>query len=303
MKRRLQLAACTIALAVYAAIAVKAQVSGVFFTEGWESGTMTQSFNSSFYGSLAPPQFSIDTQTFAGGARALRHRLSAGMTGDDVAYGTQHIGDARATPVLASGRGQHFYDLYVQYKVFYSSNFDTVTPVGKTFEIGTEDDRAHPEICCNPGFANYMTAYPSINRNWNVEVVNKQGPNNEWRGYVQNASGYNASNPYAMQTGRWYTMEVRRKLNDAGVDNGILQVWIDGTLVTDYSNVRFRVPWNGTYGVNMTYGTNWVMISDYMSSNRDESIYYDDVKLSTTYIGTGATPTAPRPPTNVRIIR
>jgi len=302
--RRLQLSASIAVLALYAGIAVNAQnpVSGIFFTEGWESGTMTQSFNSSFYGSLAPPQFSVDSQIFGGGTRALRHRLSAGMTGDDVAYGTQHIGDARATPVLAAGRGQHFYDLYIQYKVFYSSNFNT-TSVGKTLEIGTEDDRAHGEICCNPGFANYMTVYPSINRNWNVEVVNKQGPNNEWKGYVQNASGYSPSNVYAMQTGRWYTMEVRRKLNDAGVDNGILQVWIDGTLVSDYSNVRFRVPWNGTYGVNMTYGTNWVMISDYMSADRDESVYYDDVKFSTTYIGVGSTSAPPRPPTNVRIIR
>jgi hypothetical protein len=306
MARRLQLASCTAAIALYAALSVNAQnpVSGVFFNEGWESGTMTQSFNSAFYGSAAPPQFSVQNAFFASGTQALRHRLSAGMTGDDVAYATQHFGDARATPKLSVGSGQHFYDLYIQYKVFYSSNWDS-SPGGLTkgLEFGTEDDRAHPEICCNPGFANYVATYPPFGNAWNLEVVNKQGPSNQWIGYNQNASGYSTSNIFRIQTGRWYTFEVRRRLNDAGVDNGVLQMWVDGMLLINYSNVRFRVPWNGTYGANMTYGTNFVMISEYGPSNRDESVYYDDFKLSTTYIGTGGNTGAPRPPTNVRIIR
>ena len=298
------LAACTVALLVSAVLALQAQVSGVFFHETWESGTITQSFNSSWYGAAAPPQFSPSNQFAAGGTWSLRHRLSAGMTGDDVAYATQHFGDARGRPVLAAGAGQHFYDIYVQYRVFYSSNWDT-SPGGltKALEIATEDDRAHPEVCCNPGFANYIATYPPFGNDWNIEVVNKQGPGNQWIAYRQNASGYSSSNIFRIQAARWYTIEIRRRLNDAGVDNGILQMWIDGTLLINYSNVRFRVPWNGTYGANLNYGTNLVMISEYGPSNRDQSVYYDDFKLSTTYIGTAGGVPAPRPPTNVRITR
>jgi hypothetical protein len=304
MKRGLLLGACTAAFLVSAVLALHAQVSGVFFHETWESGTITQSFNSSWYGAAAPPQFSASNAFAAGGTWSLRHRLSAGMTGDDVAYATQHFGDARATPVLAAGAGQHFYDIYVQYRVFYSSNWDT-SPGGltKALEIATEDDRAHPEVCCNPGFANYIATYPPFGNDWNIEVVNKQGPGNQWIAYRQNASGYSSSNIFRIQAGRWYTIEIRRRLNDAGVDNGILQMWIDGTLLINYSNVRFRVPWNGTYGANFNYGTNLVMISEYGPSNRDQSVYYDDFKLSTTYIGAGGAVPAPRPPTNVRITR
>jgi hypothetical protein len=68
--------------------------------------------------------------------------------------------------------------------------------------------------------------------------------------------------------------------------------------------VLFRVPRNGSFGANFTYGTNWVMISDYalQGVSQNQSIYYDDVKLSTTYIGTGGTGTAPAAPTNLRIV-
>jgi hypothetical protein len=70
--------------------------------------------------------------------------------------------------------------------------------------------------------------------------------------------------------------------------------------------VLFRVPWDGTFGSNMAYGTNFAMISDYMAigSSRDQSIYYDDVKFSTTYIGVEpAGAGLPSAPTNLRILR
>jgi hypothetical protein len=307
MKRTLHLATCITALGLCATFVADAQgpVVGVFFNEGWESGSMTQSFNSAYYGSAAPPQFSVSTAFFApGGTSSLRHRLSAGMTGDDVAYATQHFGDATSTPRWSNGAGQHFYDLYVQYKVYYSNWDTTQAGLTKGIELGTEDGMAHNEVCCNPGFANYMAVYPMFGQDWSLEVVNKQGPGPEWIGYRQNSSGYSSSNVFRMQNGRWYTVEVRRKLNDAGVDNGIISMWVDGVLIIHYTNVRLRVPRNGSFGTDFTYGTNWVMISEYGPSSRDESVYYDDFKLSTSYIGVGST-TAPPPaaPTNVRIIR
>jgi len=139
----------------------------------------------------------------------------------------------------------------------------------------------------------------------NAEANNKQAPSGQWIGFNQNASGYNSANRFRMQLGRWYTVEVRRRLNDSGVDNGIFQMWIDGTLLMDHRTVRFRTPWNGTVGSNFTYGTNFVMISEWIfgdgGSTRDESVYYDDIKISTTYIG-GATSGLPSAPTNLRLI-
>jgi hypothetical protein len=83
-------------------------------------------------------------------------------------------------------------------------------------------------------------------------------------------------------------------------------MWIDGTLLSAYRAVRYRVPFNGSFGADLTYGTNFVMISDYVGEPvaSDQSAYYDDVKISTSYIGLGSAGiNPPGPPQNVRLIR
>lgn len=303
--KRLQVAAIALALVAGTAFTgAQTQVTGLFFNEGWESGSKTGSFNSDGFGSLAgSSQFLLQNSVRAAGQYALQHRLTAGMNGDSVNYGTQHIGDAPAGPVWPTGRGQHFYDLYVQYKVYYSPGFRFDTNY-KQFEIGTQDNYDQTGTCCNPWVANYLTIYASSGGAQLAETNNKGSATPQWIGWAQNTSGYSSSNRLTLQSGRWYTIEVRRMLNDPNVANGILQMWVDGVLVMDYRNVTFRVPRNGSYGANFTYGTNWVMISDYalQGVTQDQSIYYDDVKLSTTYIGTGSGGTPPSAPTNLRIV-
>jgi hypothetical protein len=121
--------------------------------------------------------------------------------------------------------------------------------------------------------------------------------------------GYSARSPLQLESGRWYTIEVRRKLNDAGADNGILQMWVDGVLIVNYQNARIRAPRNGSYGANYSYGTNWVMVSDYPANSvlQTQSTRDDDVKFSTTAIGAGTEPPPANPlpaaPSNLRISR
>ena len=307
IKQRVQCLACGLGIAM-GAMLLQAQttVDGQFFDEGWESGTRTQTFNSQYYGSASHSQFRLQSAFTGSGSWAFERVVTAGMAPGDFEGATQHIGDSQAGPVLAAGLGQHFYDLYVQYKVAYSPGFDFGTGY-KQLIIGTQDDRRHDQPCCNPWVAHYMTIYPphpSL-RGLLAEANNKQAATGQWIGFSQNAGGYSTTNPFTIQTGRFYTVEVRRRLNDAGQDNGIFQLWIDGTLISDYRDVRYRVPWNGTWGANFTFGTNFVMISDYSSTapTRNQSIYYDDVKISTRYIGTATTGRPPAPPTNVRMVR
>jgi hypothetical protein len=294
-----------LAAAIAATTLVHAQgVSGVFFTEGWESGNASSSFNSQTYGRLATSsQFSVQGAVRAAGSWALQHRLTSGLQVGQVQYATQHFGDAVTGPVHAAGAGQHFQDIYVQYKYYYSPGFD-VANIDKQLIIGTQDDRRHDNACCNPWVANYVTIFPVVGTRDQVAIVNnKQASSGQWINMSQNASGYGRGNRFTTQPGRWYTVEVRRRMNDSGVDNGIFQMWIDGTLLADYRTVRYRTPWNGSYGSNFSFGTNFAMISDYTEwpVDTDGSIYYDDVKFSTTYIGV-APSSLPTAPANVRII-
>ncbi|MGE3507819.1 MAG: hypothetical protein AB7N65_02935 [Vicinamibacterales bacterium] len=282
-------------------------VSGVFFSEGWESGSAAGSFNSAGFGNAAGlnTQFFLQNGNAGSGSWSLQHRLTAGQDPDSVAYATQHFGDAISGPVWPTGAGQHFFDIYVQYKIYYSPGFQFDAHGLKMLELGTQDNYNQTGVCCNPWVANYTTLYVTANGAPALEGNNKGAATPEWIGYPQNASGYTGSNPLRLQPGRWHTIEVRRRLNDAGADNGILQLWVDGVLVVDYRNARIRAPRVGAYGANYAYGTNWVMISDYphFAVPQSQSVSYDDVKISTTPIGSGVAIAPPRPPTNVRLVR
>lgn len=296
--------ALLVLLPVLAVSWLEAQTPAVFFNEGWESGNGSGTFNSSFYGGATGSQFSVQSGIKASGNYALRQLIPAGTQPGSIQYATQHIGDSLAGPVFSAGSGQHFQDLHVQYKVYYGPGFDFFGYTYKQLIIGTQDDRRHDNACCNPWVAHYMTIYPP-GRSLLAEANNKQAASGQWVGFSQNAGGFSDSNRLTFQTGRWYTVEVRRRLNDSGVNNGVFQMWVDGQIISDYRAVRYRTPWDGTFGSNFTYGTNFVMISDYGGPvNQDQTIYYDDIKFSTTYIGTGSpTIPAPAPPTNVRIVR
>jgi len=279
------------------------QASGVFFAESWESSAIARTFNSWSYGSTSGSQFSLQAPPVAIGNASLRHALTAGLSPGAIQYATQHIGDALAGPVYPAGQGQHFTDLYVQYKVRYGPDFD-LAQVPKQLIIGTQDDRRHDNVCCNPWVSHYLTVYPphSARGSLVAEANNKQAPSGQWVGMVQNRGGHSASNLLVTQPNRWYTVEVRRRLNDVGQDNGVFQMWVEGVLLSEHTTVRYRVPWNDTYGATATFGTNFVMISNYINngSSRDQSVFYDEVKFSTSYIGVGGA--LPAPPTNLRIL-
>jgi hypothetical protein len=285
--------------------------SGVFFTESWDSGTLANSFNSNNYGSLSQTgQHFLDTSVRASGTASVRHGYLTGMTGDSIEGGTQHFGDSPSSPVHSNGAGQHFYDIYFQYKFYYSPGFNFGNGHYKQFMLGTQDERRHDETCCIPFAAHYLMMMVERGGAVEVEAYNKESTSRPFVQLNPNAGGYNDSNRFIVQTGRWYTFEVRRRLNDPGVDNGIFQMWADGVLIADYRNVRFRIPRNGSFGSTATYGSNWLMLSGYTTNtvSQNQNAYYDDVKLSTTYIGAGGTPppppppTAPAAPTNLRVI-
>jgi hypothetical protein len=292
-----------VAIAVVACVSLASGVlvqaqGSIFFVEDWESG-FGRSFNSRYYGNTGGSQFQLQESVAAEGRSALEHRIPAGA---EIQYATQHFADAHQQPSWSARAGEHLMDLYVQYKVYYSPNWD-ISQIPKQLIIGTEDDRRHENACCNPWVANYLTIFPPFGTDdRNAEVNNKQAASGQWIVFRQNASGYGGSNRFGIRLGRWYTVEVRRRLNDMGADNGIFQMWIDGVLLFDYRNVRYRTPWNGTFGTTSSYGTNFVMISDYVGGGRTtttESVYYDDIKLSGSYIGVSRLPSQP---TNLRLI-
>jgi hypothetical protein len=80
--------------------------------------------------------------------------------------------------------------------------------------------------------------------------------------------------------GRWYCIETRMRLNDAGQANGIEEFWIDGRLEARRADLNFL----GAYD---DYGINTVMFENYWNggSPAAQERYFDDIVVSTAPIG------------------
>jgi len=84
----------------------------------------------------------------------------------------------------------------------------------------------------------------------------------------------------AGHVGRWYCVEARARLNDAGQSNGVFQLWIDGVLEAE----RTGLNWVGSF---TDYGINSVFFESYWNSGSPvaQERYFDNLVVSTQRIG------------------
>jgi hypothetical protein len=77
---------------------------------------------------------------------------------------------------------------------------------------------------------------------------------------------------------RWYCFELMIQCNTPGSRNGRVGIWIDGQLVADHPNLRFREveSLKARYVTLSTY-TSWV--------EPNQVLWYDDIVVATKYIG------------------
>jgi hypothetical protein len=80
------------------------------------------------------------------------------------------------------------------------------------------------------------------------------------------------------QRDRWYCYEIMIQCNNPGSRSGRVGIWLDGILVADHPNLRFRTTGSlkARYVTLSTY-TSWI--------ESNQVIWYDDIVVSTQYIG------------------
>ncbi|WKZ32640.1 MAG: heparin lyase I family protein [Thermodesulfobacteriota bacterium] len=270
----------------------------IFHFEGFESGESVPGFSGSSYGSIyGNPSYSIQGAEKASGSYALMHRFEAGQNGS---YATMLFGDS---PESLDSNNSSYQDIYIQFKLRYSPGYDFSAGNNKIVIIGTQDDVRHDNVCCNPWVANYITLHAGNSGSsgyFNVEGNNKKAATGQWFPLSPNISGYSVSNRYTIETGRWYTMEIHISLNAGSQPTGVFEMWIDGQKISYYDQVLYRVPKEGDFGTNTAFGINFVMLSHYLNSGapQDQAMYYDDIILSTSYIGERR----PSSPLNLRLM-
>lgn len=87
------------------------------------------------------------------------------------------------------------------------------------------------------------------------------------------------------QKGTWNTVEQRVRMNTPGVRNGILQVWMNGTLCIDLRDVMWRSSKRTTLKITQMYMTWYYGGGSTDAPSNDSYVFIDDAVLSRAYIG------------------
>jgi len=82
-----------------------------------------------------------------------------------------------------------------------------------------------------------------------------------------------------LERDRWYCLEHMIQANDVGQANGELAAWIDGKLYVHYTGLR----WRTSDDVKLKRFNLGVYVHH---AEKDNTVWYDDVALSTGYLGT-----------------
>ena len=101
--------------------------------------------------------------------------------------------------------------------------------------------------------------------------------------------------PVLAEPGQWYRVEQRVVMNTPGRRDGVMQAWLDGVLVLDRRNVRFREV--------ESFGIDAFQVATFFGGSerdwapvRDEVLYLDDVVISTVRPGQAAPSPSPTGP-------
>jgi hypothetical protein len=133
-----------------------------------------------------------------------------------------------------------------------------------------------------PGLMNVYVYWPEQASKWGDHFYpsGRVLPMSETRsGEATFGAGFVARPDFSPQTGRWYCYEYMVKANTLGRRDGRIAMWIDGKLIGDFQNLRFRDV--------ATLELDRVDLGVYIASNtkRANRKWVDDVVAATSYIG------------------
>jgi hypothetical protein len=80
------------------------------------------------------------------------------------------------------------------------------------------------------------------------------------------------------ESGRWYCYEFMVKANTPGLHDGRIACWLDGKLVSDFPNLRFR-------SVEDLKPNHVIIVAHSSSVRPNQTWWYDDIVAATSYIG------------------
>lgn len=186
-------------------------------------------------------------------------------------------------------KGEHE-ELYSSYRVKFKSGFDFVRGgklpglAGGTAPTGSDIANGKSGWTARMMWRTRFKGKPGEPRQSNAEVIS-------YAQYANSGSEENGTSEdkeywmrsrlsrVKLQSGTWYQVTQRIKLNDPGIPNGTIQIWLDGKQVLDQRDVLFRtVP---ELKIDIFYFSTFFGGGSSWASSKAETVYFDDFVIST----------------------
>ena len=92
---------------------------------------------------------------------------------------------------------------------------------------------------------------------------------------------------------RWYQITQRIVMNTPGEFDGIQQVWVDGVMVINEQNIRYRL--DDSFAIDQMYFSTFYGGNDDWSTSKDEEAFFDDFVITIPNGNTAPDPITPDP--------
>lgn len=177
-------------------------------------------------------------------------------------------------------------EYYVAFRLKLAQDFDFVKGGRLPGILGHAEGSTYDSICTRPEPNSWMLTHAAFAE---AGTMRNKAHFATAAGACGDSLGWNigTGTDYTLQRDRWYTIELRTKLNTVGRRDGILQAWVDGVSVFERQGRVFRT----SEDLQLDTFRFWTMFSGRDSSaapNVAQTAYFDDIVVSSRPVTTPA---------------
>lgn len=159
-------------------------------------------------------------------------------------------------------------ELYMSYYVKFGENFG-LDKIGKL-----------------PGFGGGVEYNdPNSDTEWSGRLMWREGGRLQFylKQPLSSLKQFDWPRTFESERNQWYHIELHYRMNTPGINDGLMEAWLDGKFISRYTDITFRD--NNNVGITEMLFSTFFGGNDAHEPTQDNYAYFDDFKVSESRIG------------------